>query len=53
MLSGRVERWGLRYAIGAYNIIDWRYSVPVSPELPISSVPQNGRTFLASMGLDF
>jgi outer membrane cobalamin receptor len=53
VLSGRVDRWGLRYAIGAYNIIDWRYSVPVSPEFPVSAVPQNGRTFLASMGLDF
>ncbi len=62
VLSGRAERWGLRYAVGVYNLFDWRYSVPVSTEFlrsdttrgaGLTTVPQNGRTFLASASVDF
>jgi outer membrane receptor protein involved in Fe transport len=53
--SGRAERWGLRYAVGVYNLFDWRYAVPVSAEYGerLTSVPQNGRTFMASTSLEF
>ncbi len=54
VLSGRAERWGLRYNLGVYNVFDWRYTVPVSPEFgALTAVPQNGRTFLASASLEY
>jgi outer membrane cobalamin receptor len=54
VLSGRAERWGLRYAVGVYNMFDWRYATPVSAEFSrnLASVQQNGRSFLASLSLD-
>lgn len=53
ILSGREERWGLGYSIGAYNVGDWRYSFPVSGEFTQRAVQQNGRTFLASADITF
>jgi outer membrane receptor for ferrienterochelin and colicin len=54
VLSGRAERWGLRYNLGVYNVFDWRYAVPVSTEFgALRSVPQNGRTFLASASIEY
>nr|MBK7067536.1 TonB-dependent receptor [Deltaproteobacteria bacterium] len=49
-LSGRVERWGVRYAVGVYNVFDWRYVTPVSGEFDerLRSMPQLGRSFLFS-----
>jgi hypothetical protein len=31
--------------------MDWRYSLPVSAEFRQRTMPQSGRTFLASAGL--
>lgn len=53
ILSGREERWGLGYSIGAYNVGDWRYSFPVSSEFTQRAIQQNGRTFLASADVTF
>lgn len=59
VLTGREERWGLTYSVGAYNVTDWRYSAPVSGEFTqdsgrsLTSIVQNGRTFLASASLRF
>jgi len=54
VVSGRAERWGLRYNVGVYNVFDWRYAVPVSTEFgALRSVPQNGRTFLASASIEY
>jgi outer membrane receptor protein involved in Fe transport len=54
VLSGRAERWGLRYNLGVYNVFDWRYSTPVSTEFgALTAVPQNGRTFLASASVEY
>ena len=59
ILTGREDRWGLTYSIGAYNVTDWRYSAPVSSEFTqdsgraLTSIVQNGRTFLASANLRF
>jgi len=59
ILTGREDRWGLTYSIGAYNVTAWRYFAPVSGEFTqdtgrsLRSIVQNGRTFLASVSLRF
>ena len=53
VLSGREERWGLQYAVGVYNAADWRYALPLSSEFTQLTMPQDGRTFLASMSVAF
>jgi outer membrane receptor protein involved in Fe transport len=54
MLSGTETRWHIRYSIGVYNVLDWRYTVPVSKEFtPLLTMPQAGRTFMASAYVDF
>ena len=53
VLSGAEARWGLSYALGVYNAFDARWSVPVSAEFRQTTMPQNGRTFLASGALTF
>jgi outer membrane receptor protein involved in Fe transport len=49
VLSGTEQTWGLSYAFGVYNAFDWRWSVPVSPEFVQTTIPQDGRTFLATV----
>jgi outer membrane receptor protein involved in Fe transport len=51
--SGRVERFGLRYSVGVYNVFDWRYSLPVDEVFAHRLVPQRGRTFLLNVGAGF
>ncbi|MBX3227501.1 MAG: TonB-dependent receptor [Labilithrix sp.] len=51
VLSGEVEKMGLRYNLGAYNALDWRYSIIPSGEFRQRQIVQNGRTFLASVTL--
>lgn len=53
VLSGEVERMGLRYNLGIYNAMDWRYGVAPSGEFRQRQVIQNGRTALASITLAF
>ena len=53
VLSGTEQRWGLSYAFGVYNAFDWRWSVPVSPEFLQTTIPQDGRTFLATVSKTF
>jgi outer membrane receptor protein involved in Fe transport len=48
VLSGTEQRLGVFYAFGVYNAFDWRWSVPVSPEYLQTTIPQSGRTFLAT-----
>ena len=36
-----------------YNALDWRYDVPVSSLIQPRTVRQNGRTILASLGVNF
>jgi len=50
---GEEPRYGLRYAFGVYNALDWRYSVPVSSEFKQTSIVQDGRSFMASLDLKF
>jgi outer membrane receptor protein involved in Fe transport len=53
VLSGTEQRWGVSYAFGVYNAFDWRWSVPVSPEFLQLTIPQDGRTFLATLSKVF
>jgi outer membrane receptor for ferrienterochelin and colicin len=53
VLSGQEERWGLQYALGVYNAADWHYALPLSSEFTSLTMPQDGRTFLASASITF
>ncbi|MFO0694806.1 MAG: TonB-dependent receptor [Polyangiales bacterium] len=53
VLSGEVSRWGLDYAFGVYNVFGWPYALPTDPTFQSTTMPQPGRTFLASLGLRF
>jgi outer membrane receptor protein involved in Fe transport len=53
VFSGTEQRWRLSYAVGVYNAFDWRWAVPVSPELRQTTIAQSGRTFLATAGVTF
>jgi outer membrane receptor protein involved in Fe transport len=53
VFSGAEPRWGLTYAVGMYNAFDTRWEVPVSAEFRQTTMPQNGRTFLASGAITF
>ncbi len=53
VLTGEEARYGVHYALGVYNALDWRYAVPVSTEFTQRSITQSGRSFLASLDLKF
>jgi outer membrane receptor for ferrienterochelin and colicin len=53
VLSGEVERFKLRYNVGAYNALDWHYTIIPSGEFRQRQIVQNGRTFLASVTVSF
>jgi hypothetical protein len=49
VLSGTEAKWGIRYALGVYNIFDWREQDPVSAEFRQTTMPQAGRTMLLTL----
>lgn len=49
VLSGEVARFGVDYALGLYNLFDWRYALPTDPTFVTPTMPQPGRTLLASL----
>lgn len=51
--SGRVERFGLRYSVGVYNLFDWRYGLPADEAFAHRLAPQPGRTFMLNVGAGF
>lgn len=53
VLSGTVQRYGLRYALGLYNLLDWRYEVPISSVYASRTMVQNGRTLLFDVRVNF
>ncbi len=53
VLSGEVERMGVRYALGLYNAMDWKYAAIPSGEFRQSQIVQSGRTVLANVTLSF
>jgi outer membrane receptor for ferrienterochelin and colicins len=44
-----VNRFGLHYVVGVYNLANWKYALPVTPNFLSRTMPQNGRTFLLSV----
>ncbi|MEO6420697.1 MAG: TonB-dependent receptor, partial [Polyangiaceae bacterium] len=55
VLSGEAERLGVHYALGVYNLADYRYTVPLSREYSATqnTIVQSGRTVLASTEISF
>lgn len=53
VFSGELDLLGLRYAVGAYNLADWKYDIVPSAEFTQRTIVQNGRTFLGSLGARF
>ena len=53
VLSGEIDRMGLRYNLGVYNALDWKYQIVPSGEFRQRTLVQNGRTFLASVTMSF
>jgi len=51
VLSGHETALDLEYAVGVYNLFDWRYRLPVSGDLVGRSIEQSGRTLLASLAV--
>ncbi len=52
VFSGQEQRAGLRYALGLYNALDWRYSVPLASFFAPRTIAQNGRTLMLSLGIN-
>jgi len=49
-LSGEVPEWHLRGTLGLYNLADWKYELPLSPEFGAQiSMPQLGRRAVGSI----
>ncbi|MBP6841472.1 MAG: TonB-dependent receptor, partial [Kofleriaceae bacterium] len=48
VLSGTSSRLGLRYALGMYNVFDWKLSLPASPYAS-RTMPQAGRSVIFSV----
>jgi outer membrane receptor for ferrienterochelin and colicin len=53
VLSGEADKYRLRYALGLYNAMNYRYAIPVSHEFVQDSMVQNGRTVLFHTQVSF
>ncbi|MBL8678732.1 MAG: TonB-dependent receptor [Myxococcales bacterium] len=53
VVSGQVTRLGLRYSFGVYNVLDWRWNVPVTETFVVRTMPQPGRTFAVHLQASF
>ena len=53
VFSGEIERMGIRYAVGAYNVLGWQYDTVPSGEFIQRTITQPGRSFLASVAVTF
>lgn len=51
VLTGEATAYGLRYALGIYNLFDWHYSVPIVPGAITPTLVQSGRTLLLQLTL--
>jgi outer membrane receptor protein involved in Fe transport len=52
VFSGELPDWHARYSLGVYNLADWKYQLPVSPEFaPLVTIPQSGRSVVGSLTL--
>ena len=48
-LTSRLRRGAVELSAGAYNLFDARYADPVSEELPMDRIEQDGRSFRAEV----
>ncbi|MDP3277066.1 MAG: PEGA domain-containing protein [Deltaproteobacteria bacterium] len=53
VMSGQLPRLGLRWAFGVYNVLDWRWSVPITETFASRTMPQAGRTLAAHLQASF
>ena len=53
VLGGESERGTVHYAVGVYNLFDWRWAAPISREYRQTSMLQAGRTVYASTSVSF
>ncbi len=53
VLTGRAPRFGINYALGLYNIADWRQEVPVADYFLSTTHVQRGRTVLADVTVTY
>ncbi len=53
VFSGEIERVGVRYAVGAYNVLGWQYDTVPSGEFIQRTIMQPGRSFLASLSVTY
>jgi outer membrane receptor for ferrienterochelin and colicins len=53
VLSGALPELGFEYALGLYNVLDIEYSQPVTDTFPFRTVPQQGRSLLATLSRRF
>lgn len=49
VVSGLLGRYGVRYAVGLYNVFDWQLSLPAFPYAS-DLMPQAGRSVIVSLG---
>ena len=48
VLSGRLARYHLKYAMGVYNLFNWQYALPANP-FPVENMPQAGRSLMFNL----
>ena len=53
VFSGEIDALKARWALGAYNLADWKYATVASPEFLPRTVPQRGRSVVASLSARF
>ncbi|MEZ4235400.1 MAG: TonB-dependent receptor [Myxococcota bacterium] len=53
VLSGQVPERRFEYAIGVYNLFDQGYALPLTDTFPMRTMPQQGRSLLATLKLGF
>jgi outer membrane receptor for ferrienterochelin and colicins len=53
VLSGQVPERSFEYAVGIYNLFDQDYALPLTDTFPLRTVPQQGRSLMATLGMGF
>ncbi|MEZ4235404.1 MAG: PEGA domain-containing protein [Myxococcota bacterium] len=53
VLSGMVPERGFEYGVGLYNLFDQKYREPVIDNYPFRTVPQQGRSLMATLSMRF
>ena len=51
VFSGELGDSGFDFAVGVYNLFDFRLALPTDPTFQVRTMPQPGRTLLMSLGL--